>query len=400
VYPRVITVPRKGTRRPERESRPIVVFGASPAVRAAADKQLTAAGYAVITTSDAARLDTLVAASDPCLVVCEWPLPSGGGLAACPVILLTPAPRGPKKGDLSTDAIAGRVDLPLTGTRLAREVARVLADRGRAPVAKVDAPAAPDFASLPAALRTALVVDDSVFSRAFLKSQLVPHGFQVIEAGDGEEALELALAHHPWLIITDMQMPRMNGLELCRHVRGHSLIRHTPLVFLSDWDDYQHRDEALGAGADEYLSKDTSARELLIRVHLILSRFAALGRPSREGLRGAVGAIGMTGIFQMCHLAELTGILGVRSGLRTCEMRWLRGEIVAAVLSPMEGEEAVYEVLGWSRGHFEFRPGDTTDDLPPLGGNFDRLLLQGCRRLDERRAGRGQEPGEPASILD
>jgi len=366
-------VQKKPIQKPAREPRPIVVFGATPRVRAAVDKHLSAAGYDVIVISDPARLGTLASACDPCLVLCdELPdLPT----AACPV---------------------ARLPKPLTGARLVREVARVLAERGTRSAVKPDLPL--DFSSLPAALRTALIVDDSVFSRAFLKSQLVPHGFTVLEAGDGEEALELALAHQPWLIITDMRMPHMNGLELCRHVRSHSLIGHTPLIFLSDWDDYKHRDHALGAGADEYLSKDTPPRELLIRVHLILSRFAALGRPSREGLRGAVDAIGMTGLMQMCHLAELTGTLTIRSGMRTCEMSWLRGEVVAATLGPTEGEEAVWEALGWTRGYFEFRPGDPAGELPPLAGNFDRLLLQGCRRIDERRAGGNHEPGEPAAI--
>jgi CheY-like chemotaxis protein len=377
-YPRATTMEKKRPRTLVREPRPIVVSDASPAVRAAADKHLSAAGYHVIVTSDPTRLRALVSACDPCLVLCGE-RPSDLQAAACPVVLLTK---------------------PLAGTRLVREVARVLAERGTPPAAKVDPPAPLDFSSLPAPLRTALVVDDSAFSRAFLKTLLEPHGFQVLEAGDGEDALELALAHRPWLIITDMRMPHMNGLDLCRNVRSHALIGHTPLIFLSDWDDYKHRDHALAAGADEYLSKDTSPRERLIRIHLILSRFAALGRPSREGLRGAVDAIGMTGLMQMCHLAELTGSLGIRSGMRTCEMQWLRGEIVAATLGATEGEEAVCEALGWSRGRFEFRPGDPTGELPPLGGTYDRLLLQGCRRLDERRADRGQEPEEPAALLD
>jgi CheY-like chemotaxis protein len=60
------------------------------------------------------------------------------------------------------------------------------------------------------------------------------------------------------VIITDMRMPRLSGLEFCRQVRSHALIGHSPLIFLSGWDDFKHRDEALAAGADEYLSKDTS----------------------------------------------------------------------------------------------------------------------------------------------
>jgi DNA-binding response OmpR family regulator len=464
-------MPTRGAGRQGQKPRPVVILDSSSAVRGAADKQLSAAGYKVVATNDAARIGDLVRTCDPCLVLCELALPDSDGFAilktlqsdprtaAHPVVFLT-APRARvEKDDPFRFGLVGHVAKPLTGTRLVRKVEDVLAGletrpgrlaaedtaglqarirrESRTGVLSVRGPsgsfqgtiragepvdemrrtsteaghgsefveldptcdqivardpaaqalAVPDFSLLPEALRTVLVVDDSPFFRAFLKGQLVRHKFHVFEAADGEEALRLALAHRHWLIITDMSMPRMNGLEFCRRVRSHSLIGHTPLIFLSGWDDFKYRDHALGAGADEYLSKEASARELLIRIHLILSRFAALGGPSREGLGGAVDAIGMTGLFQMCHMTTLTGTLAIRSGLRTCEVCWRDGEIVAASLDQARGGEAVYEALGWTRGTFEFRPGDPGEH-PPLGKSFERLLLEGCQRVDERRAGK------------
>jgi CheY-like chemotaxis protein len=454
--------------------RPVLVLDTSSAVRAAADKQLSTAGYHVIATNDPTRVGDLVRSCDVGLVLCEGnddgrkvlhTLQSDPRTAACPVIFLIDAKAKPEKDEPFRFGLVGHVTKPLTGTKLVRAIAEVLAsldgrpgrlvsddgalllarvqresrtgiflerdasgtsqgmlragqwehelqrisdefgrgadfvelDPASDPTAGREAPpesesglASPDFSALPAALRSALVVDDSPFFRAFLRKQLEPHRFEVLEAADGEGALELALAHHPWLIITDMRMPKMSGLDFCRSVRSHALIGHTPILFLSGWDDYQHRDQALAAGADEYLSKDTSARELLIRIHLILSRYARVGRSSREGLGGAVDAIGVTGLLQMCHISELSGTLSVRSSPRTCEVLWRSGEIVGATLGETQGAEAIYEVLGWTRGHFDFKPGDP-GDRPRLGKGFDSLLLEGCRRLDERHAGRGRD---------
>ena len=77
------------------------------------------------------------------------------------------------------------------------------------------------------------------------------------EATDGEEGLRVALEHRPWLILTDVRMPGGDGFEFCRRVRSHSLIRQTPLLFLSGWDDYKQRYHGLRLGADDFLSKET-----------------------------------------------------------------------------------------------------------------------------------------------
>jgi len=153
--------------------------------------------------------------------------------------------------------------------------------------------------------------------RAFLKDVLVRRGFTVHEARDGEEALRVALERRPWLIVTDVNMPRVDGVEFCRRVRSHSLIRHTPLIFLSGWDDYKDRYRGLEAGADEFLSKDTSIRELLIRIQILLKRYSDLGARSWRGpgMEGRVEVVGAPGLLQMCHLGRLTGLIDVEEVL-------------------------------------------------------------------------------------
>ncbi|HSB61158.1 MAG TPA: response regulator [Vicinamibacteria bacterium] len=241
------------------------------------------------------------------------------------------------------------------------------------------------FEALPEVFRSVLIVDDNGAFRAYLRDVLTRGGFTVHEAGDGEEALRIALEARPWLILTDVDMPVLDGLELCRRVRTHSLIRHTPLIFLSGWDDYKDRYRGLEAGADEYLSKDTSVRELLIRMQIVLKRYVDLGpRPFRgPGLEGRLEVIGVPGVLQMCHLGRLTGSLGLGSGSRAGEVRFRDGEIVSAQAEDRTGDEAVLALLSWGEGRFSFAPGEPGPGAPI--GSFDQVLLDACRRLDESR---------------
>jgi CheY-like chemotaxis protein len=243
----------------------------------------------------------------------------------------------------------------------------------------------PDFSSLPEAVRTVLVADDNPFFRRFLRDLLRLHGFTVHEAEDGQAAFELAQERRPWLILTDVNMPVVDGVELCRQVRASGLLRHTPLIFLSGWDDYKDRYRGLEAGADEYLSKQTPVRELLLRMRVLMERYAGLAGRDRQraGMEGRIDVIGAPAVLQMIHLGRLTGSCLLKAGSREAEIRFSSGEIVGARSAGLEGEEAVFDFLAWDSGRFEFVPGPMQGDA--VGESFDQLVLEGCRRLDEQR---------------
>jgi DNA-binding response OmpR family regulator len=249
--------------------------------------------------------------------------------------------------------------------------------------------ALPTFDDLPQVLRQVLLVDDNPLFRRFLADVLVSRGFVVHEAADGEEALRIALDKRPWLILTDVRMPGEDGFTLCEKVRSHTLIRQTPLLFLSGWDDYKTRYHGLELGADDFLSKQTSIRELLMRVQLLLKRHIATGRGAV--MEGELQVMGAPGVLQVCHLTRLTGTLVVNAGARRTSLRFRDGEIVGAVGDGAEGAAAVHDLLAWEQGRFEFTPGDTGPGQP-LGQSFDQLILEGCRRLDESRNA-GGDPG-------
>jgi two-component system KDP operon response regulator KdpE len=114
-----------------------------------------------------------------------------------------------------------------------------------------------------------LVVDDEAQIRRALNSILSTRGYRVISAADAEEGLDLAVEHTPDLIVMDMALPGMSGLEACRELRN---CYSAPILVLSVRGADADKIAALDAGADDYVTKPFSAGELLARVRALLRR--------------------------------------------------------------------------------------------------------------------------------
>ncbi len=114
-----------------------------------------------------------------------------------------------------------------------------------------------------------LVVDDEPQITRVLRTVLTSQGYQVRTAGEGETALSNFVEWHPELVITDLFMPRMNGLELCRRIRAVSTV---PIIVLSVKGEERTKVEALDLGADDYVTKPFGTDELLARVRAALRR--------------------------------------------------------------------------------------------------------------------------------
>jgi len=117
-----------------------------------------------------------------------------------------------------------------------------------------------------------LVVDDESQIARVLRRSLAARGYEVQVASEGEEALEIFNAWAPDLVITDLSMPNMGGLELCRRIRATS---QAPIIVLSVKGEERAKVEALDAGADDYVTKPFGIDELLARVRATLRRAPA-----------------------------------------------------------------------------------------------------------------------------
>jgi CheY-like chemotaxis protein len=266
----------------------------------------------------------------------------------------------------------------------------------------------PDFDTVPPMLRTALIADEDKAFRKYLAMPLMAQGFTVLEAADGAAAWQLAVQQRPWLILADVSMPEVDGFEFCRRVRSHSLLSHTPLLFVSGSDKYKERYRALQIGADDFLSKHMPVRELLMRIQLLLTRYSDLSastgpkqtgaEPKVEGaLEGRLEVFGAPALLQICNQGRLTGVFTARAEDPRDEVAvfgFHDGEIISATAGEATGVTAVYAFLGWEKGSFKFAPGDPGEG-EPLARSVEHLLLEGCRLLDESRRG-GAEGAPPA----
>ncbi len=101
-----------------------------------------------------------------------------------------------------------------------------------------------------------LCIDDEALLREDIVEELEDEGYRVLQAGDGHEGLKQILQHHPDLVICDITMPRKDGYQLLKEVRGdHGISAEMPFIFLSALADKEHVIAGLRLGADNYISK-------------------------------------------------------------------------------------------------------------------------------------------------
>ena len=117
-----------------------------------------------------------------------------------------------------------------------------------------------------------LIVDDEKDIVKMLDYNLKKEGFRTLSASDGEDALDMAIRERPALIILDLMLPGMDGLEVCKTLRKESKTTHIPIIMLTARTQETDKIVGLELGADDYVTKPFSPRELIARVKAILRR--------------------------------------------------------------------------------------------------------------------------------
>jgi putative two-component system response regulator len=115
-----------------------------------------------------------------------------------------------------------------------------------------------------------LVADDVQANRELLDGHLAALGYEVREAADGQAALDAIELAEPDLVLLDIEMPKVDGLEVCRRIKSHPLRRLVPVVLITARSDRATRLAGLQAGADDFLTKPFDAQELLVRTKVLL----------------------------------------------------------------------------------------------------------------------------------
>ena len=116
-----------------------------------------------------------------------------------------------------------------------------------------------------------LIVDDDVNGRLIIKEFLLLHEYEVIEAYNGEQALNLLITHTPDLILSDISMPGTDGLAMIQAIRAKWRFRYTPIITLSGYSRPEDQQAALSAGATSHLTKPINIVDLLREIKDALS---------------------------------------------------------------------------------------------------------------------------------
>ncbi|MCM8801206.1 MAG: response regulator [Candidatus Omnitrophica bacterium] len=117
-----------------------------------------------------------------------------------------------------------------------------------------------------------LIVDDDPDIRDVLKLTLSEEKYEVLEAGDGEEALKIINSKPLDLVLLDYKIPKIDGRTVCRQVKKDILLSHLPIIMVTGKGDIEDRVEGLDAGADDYIVKPFEPKELLARIRMVLRR--------------------------------------------------------------------------------------------------------------------------------
>lgn len=117
-----------------------------------------------------------------------------------------------------------------------------------------------------------LIVEDEANIRQLVKYNLEKESYQVIEAEDGLQGLRLAKAEKPDLVLLDLMLPQMDGLEVCRSLKGNQATAALPIIMLTAKSEEIDKVIGLELGADDYMTKPFSPRELVARVKAVLRR--------------------------------------------------------------------------------------------------------------------------------
>jgi len=245
--------------------------------------------------------------------------------------------------------------------------------------------------SVPVSTRTpdaldVLVVDDDPRWRDYTADPFLRRGDRVRSVADGLEALSMCVADPPDIVLTDVNMPRMDGWQLLRMIRARPNLAGVPVIFLTTLDGDEERLKGYQLGVDAYIPKPFHPDELLMRVHRVVRRRRQAAETDTQGtLRGDIENVSPASLLSFLSVERKTGILLVvgdqvaRVFLR--EGRALRVELEGEA-SMLGSREKLLDILDWRSGQFEFTS-ERVGGQDEIRTAISALVLEHARRQDE-----------------
>jgi DNA-binding response OmpR family regulator len=211
--------------------------------------------------------------------------------------------------------------------------------------------------------RRAVVADDDPAVVWFMSGLLKAVGVDVLEAHDGQRALEKTLDFWPDVVVSDVLMPKLDGFSLCHEIKRDIVVRDTPVILLSWKEDLLQRVRELGAGADGYLRKEAAASAVVERVREVLRARARVEERIQSGgeVRGRLDGITPRLVLALVGKEERDVRVSVRDAAFLFEAMVRRGQLVSVTRSShdgsfLRGAAVLPSLLGVTAGRFVVTP--------------------------------------------
>ncbi|GBC59579.1 hypothetical protein DENIS_0518 [Desulfonema ishimotonii] len=233
-----------------------------------------------------------------------------------------------------------------------------------------------------------LIVDDDPKIGRLLKFKLSKADYEAEYFSSGGEALEKIPRIKPHLIISDIEMPHMNGYDFCEQLRQDSRTANIPFIFLSGRTDASDQLEGLRLGADDYVCKPVKIDFLLERMAKVLERAArAKSFKSLADFSGNLSQMNLNDVMQIVESNHKTGELEFTTseGRTIGRILFRKGNLIKAQFGVLEGAEAFYGLMDEEEGFFEFY-GRPVNEPEQITITNMAALLQGSRLIDEAKS--------------
>ncbi len=237
-----------------------------------------------------------------------------------------------------------------------------------------------------------LIADTEFDLTTLLELRLVKEGFGVVIARSGEEALERAKKEKPSLIITEVNLPGIDGLEFISELKKDEETKSIPFVFLSRRDDSQIVTKALELGAEDYITKPVKVDVFCAKIKTMLARLKEEKKVETAqpvGVTGSLSEMSLPDIIQILGAGRKTAKITLENNGKKAYIYLEDGRVVNAEIDDLKGEEAFYKILWWNEGTFTIDPNVEIKERL-INMSNDSLMLEGFRRMDEELKERGE----------
>jgi len=230
-----------------------------------------------------------------------------------------------------------------------------------------------------------MISDSDPKNLQILKENLEASGLQVITVADGTKAWEEIQKNRPHLVLTEINLPGLNGFQLLEKMQADPNTTSIPLIYLTNQRDVQQRVRSFQMGAKDYLVKPLHVKEVIAHIRMVLRRIGKKldNHPSQNNkISGSLSELTLADLIESFSVERRSGILTLNNGNnKTGHVYFREGSVINASLGDIRLENAIYKMLPWNKGYFslEIKDVDVADEISisNLG-----LLLEGVKRME------------------